>query len=135
MKPQIYMVDDEPDFQTVMHAWLEPDYDHIALADGEELLGALRTGAPDLVILDVNLPGSDGMELCRRIRGTPGLESLPVLFLTGSHEIKDYQETLRAGGTTFLMKPIGRRKLISAIESLLSDRIPHKPLVDAGGGD
>ena len=129
------MVDDEPDFQTVMHAWLEADCDHIALADGEELLGALRTGAPDLVILDVNLPGSDGMELCRRIRGTPGLESLPVLFLTGSHEIKDYRETLRAGGTTFLMKPIGRRKLVAAIESLLSDRISHMPLVDAGGGD
>jgi|CXWL01.1.fsa_nt_gi CheY-like chemotaxis protein len=129
------MVDDEPDFQTVMHAWLEPDYEHIALANGVELLGALRTGVPDLVILDFNLPGSDGAELCRRIRGTPGLETLPVIFLTGSHEIKNYRETLRAGGTSFLMKPIGRRKLIGAIESLLADRVQVKPLADVGGGD
>ncbi|MBI3289760.1 MAG: response regulator, partial [Elusimicrobia bacterium] len=89
MRPRILMVDDEPDFQTVIHAWLTPEYDHCALKDGEELAGALRAGVPDLVILDLHLPGADGFELCRRLRATAGLESVPVLFLTGSHEIKD----------------------------------------------
>jgi CheY-like chemotaxis protein len=131
MKPCILMVDDEPDFQTIVHAWLEPRYEHVALANGEELTGALHAGKPDLVILDLNLPGSDGFELCRRVRATPGLEEVPVLFLTGSHKPKDYSENFKAGGTGFLMKPIGRRQLLGAVDELLE----QKALVDTGVGD
>lgn len=131
-KPNILMVDDEPDFQTIVHEWLEPRYEHCALKDGEELVGALHAGAPDLVILDLNLPGADGFELCRRVRSTPGMESVPILFLTGSHKPKDFGDNFAAGGTGYLMKPIGRRQLLHAVEDILTSE--PQP-VDDGGGD
>jgi len=126
------MVDDEIDFQTIVHSWLEPKFAHVALKDGDELIGAMKSGAPDLVILDLNLPGADGFELCRRIRATPGYERTPVLFLTGSRERADYRRNIGAGGDGFVTKPVGRRQLLGAIEALLAS---DRPAVDIGGGD
>ncbi len=135
MKPRILMVDDEPDFLTAVRAWLEADYECCALKDGEELFGALRAGAPDLVILDLNLPGAGGFELCRRLRAMPGLESLPVLFLTASSEIGDYRENFKAGGAAYLRKPIGRRQLLGAVEDLLGESWSARRPADVGVGD
>ncbi|MBI4060695.1 MAG: response regulator [Elusimicrobia bacterium] len=135
MKPRIMLVDDEPDFQAAVRAWLEPDYECCALKDGAELIGALRAGAPDLVVLDLHLPGLGGLELCRLLRATPGLESLPVLFLTGSQDVGDYQKSFHAGGTAYLMKPVGRLQLLDAVESLLGESRAARPALDVGGGD
>jgi CheY-like chemotaxis protein len=132
-KPNILMVDDEPDFQTIVHDWLEPSYEHCALKDGDELIGALHAGAPDLVILDLNLPGADGFELCRRVRETPGMRDVPILFLTGSRQPRDYRDNFAAGGTGWLLKPVGRRQLLHAVEELIARETT--PPVDDGGGD
>ncbi len=136
MKPILYMVDDETDFQTIIRSWLEPLYSIVALKDGDELIGAFKTGRPDLVMLDLKLPGADGFELCRRIRKTPGCERVPVLFLTGSHEFADYRQNMRAGGNAYITKPVGRRQLLAVIADLLQEAkvvVPHT--VDTGGGD
>lgn len=136
MKPCIYMVDDEPDFQTIVHSWLEPTYEAVALKDADELTGALRARTPDLVILDLHLTGSDGFETCRRVRATPGLGGVPILFLTASHEREDYRRSMGVGGSGFLTKPVGRRQLLTAVGSLLSEgRIPGEYASDTGGGD
>ena len=136
MKPCIYMVDDEPDFQAIVRSWLEPTYEAVALKDAEELVGALRERTPDLVILDLHLTGSDGFEACRRIRATPGLGLVPVLFLTASREFEDYRKSMGAGGSGYLTKPVGRRQLMSAVDELLSEgRVTGRNTVDTGGGD
>ena len=132
-EPVVYMVDDAADFQTIVHFWLESHYAHLALKDGNELFGALLVNEPDLIILDLNLPGSDGFELCRRIRATPGRERTPVLFLTASHEYSDYRRNFRAGGTGFLTKPVGRRQLLTAMSELLEGGEGVE--ADLGGGD
>lgn len=135
MKPCIYVVDDEPDYLTIVHSWLSPAYDVVALNNGEELLGAVNVKAPDLVLLDLHLPGADGFELCRLLRGAPGMRKVPVLFLTASHEGRDYQRNIQAGGSGFLTKPVGRRQLLAAIDDLLDDsRIADLQTVDSGGG-
>jgi DNA-binding response OmpR family regulator len=134
MKPSIYMVDDEPDFQTIIHSWLEPAYDVLSLKDGLELQGALRAKAPDLVMLDLNLPGEDGFEVCKRLRTTPGLEQVPILFLTASRESRDYCENLTCGGSGYITKPVGRQQLLSAVDELLSEH-RTKQTADAGGSD
>lgn len=135
MKPCIYVVDDEPDFLTIVHSWLSPMYDVVALKDGDELLGAVHVKAPDLVLLDLHLPGIDGFELCRRLRAAPGLKSVPVLFLTASRESRDYQRNLSAGGSGFLTKPVGRRQLLAAVDDLLANnRAADLQTVDTGGG-
>src|SRR3989338_4542934 len=136
MKPCIYMVDDEPDFQTVVHSWLEPTYETVALKDADELVGALRARTPDLVILDLHLTGSDGFEACRRVRATPGLGLVPILFLTASREFGDYRKSMSAGGSGYLTKPVGRRQLLAAVDDLLSEGgLSPRSAADVGGGD
>ena len=127
------MVDDEPDFQTVVNSWLSPYYEHTPLKDGDELAGALRAGRPDLIILDVHLKDedADGFELCRRLRATPDLKEVPVLFLTGSQKPEDYPNNMRAGGTSYLMKPISRKQLLTVVSGLLSE----EAAMDIGGGE
>ncbi|MBI3564002.1 MAG: response regulator transcription factor [Elusimicrobia bacterium] len=119
MRPRIFLVDDEPDFETVARAWLEPAFDCCALKDGDELAGALRAGAPDLVILDLNLPGEDGFEVCRRLRATPGLGTVPVLFVTGSIESRARLEALASDDTSYLMKPVVPAQLVAAVRGLI----------------
>lgn len=131
------MVDDEPDFQTIVHSWLEPRYDVVPLKNGAELLGALHARTPDLLILDLNLPGgADGFEICRRVRSTSGLEQLPVLFLTASHQSEDYRRNMTVGGSGYLTKPVGRRQLLAAVEQLLAEHgTIGRQTADAGGSD
>jgi len=136
MKPRIYMVDDEPDYQTILRSWLEPAYEVVSLKDGDELIGAMRSQTPDLVVLDVQLPGADGFELCRRLRASSGQDKVPVLFLTASHAAADYHRGIKAGGNGFVMKPAGRRQLLSAVADMIAEgRAAGNGLVDVGGGD
>src|SRR5208283_3655994 len=82
-KPRILMVDDDNDFQGIVQKWLSPRYDHMGLANGADLTEYLEADEPDLVILDVRMPGPDGFELCKQIRSDSRFADLPILFLTG----------------------------------------------------
>ena len=98
--------------------------------------GVLRARTPDLVILDLHLTGSDGFEACRRVRATPGLGLVPILFLTASREFGDYRKSMSAGGSGYLTKPVGRRQLLAAVDDLLSEgRLSPRSAADVGGGD
>lgn len=130
-KPVIVMVDDEIDFATLIGAWLEEDNVFYAFKSGEEFLSALPALAPDLVILDLYLQGVDGIELCRRMREIPRFKYVPVLFLTGSNRVDDYRRSLIAGGSTFLIKPVSRARLLASISELLPQPVMH----DEGGSD
>lgn len=125
------MVDDETDYTELMRPWLSPLYDFRAFKNGEEFLSALKTLVPEVVILDLYLPGADGFDLCRRLHSIKGLEIVPVLFLTGSEQVEDYRKSMVAGGDAFLIKPVGRAQLLAAISSLL----PHPVMQDDGGSD
>jgi CheY-like chemotaxis protein len=125
------MVDDEKDYSVIMRSWLEPEYAFHAAANGEEFLSALLTVVPDLVIMDVYLPGADGYELVRRLHAHPGLESVPVLFLTGSKRVEDYHKGMVAGGNSYLTKPVSRPRLLAEVLSLL----PQPSMQENGGSD
>lgn len=116
---RIVMVDDEPDFLTIARTWLEPKYETISLTDGHDLLNQLEAHEPDLLILDVRLPGLDGFKLCRRIRADRRFQSLPVLFLTASHSDLDFFRNLEVGGTSYLTKPVSRKELLARVQELL----------------
>ena len=116
---RIVMVDDEPDFLTIAQTWLEPKYELVPFTDGSSLLSHLSTLEPDLLILDVRLPGTDGFKLCRRIREDRRFRSLPVLFLTASHNDLDFFRNLEVGGSSYLTKPVSRKELLARIQELL----------------
>ena len=130
-KPTVLMVDDEADLAVIVRSWLEPEYDFHAYGSAEEFESALLAVVPDLVILDLYLPGVGGYELCRRLRAAPGLETVPVLFLTGSQRVEDYHRSMVAGGDSYLMKPVGRAQLLAAISGLL----PQPCTQEDGSGD
>lgn len=119
-KPQVVMVDDDSDFQDILRGWLSGSYDTISLADGEELLSELSTLEPDLIMLDVKLPGPDGFKLCHKIRADERFADTPILFLTSSSANEDFCKYLEVGGSAYLNKPMERGELLRTIQSLIA---------------
>lgn len=116
---RIVMVDDEPDFLTIARSWLEPKYEFTSFTDGSDLLPQLAALEPDLLILDVRLPGIDGFNVCKRIRADRRFQALPILFLTASHSDIDFFKNLEVGGTSYLTKPVSRKELLARVKELL----------------
>jgi two-component system, sensor histidine kinase and response regulator len=96
-------------------------YQAIQSESGEEALALLRsdTPRPDLILLDVLMPGLDGFETCRRIRALPGGGRLPILFLTALGDLGTHKAALDSGADDFLTKPINRTELLIRVRSLL----------------
>lgn len=105
-KPKIIAIDDVPlNLQLVCKA-LEADYD-VQLADsGPAGLVAIRADPPDLILLDVLMPGMDGFEVCQQLKAHPLLRDIPVVFLTGTTEAGDVMAGLTLGAVDYLFKPI-----------------------------
>jgi signal transduction histidine kinase len=97
-------------------------YEAIQAASGEEALTMLATSRPDLVLLDVLMPGLDGFETCRRIRAMPGGDGVPILFLTALGDLGTHKAALDSGADDFLTKPINRTELLIRVRSLLRIR-------------
>jgi two-component system sensor histidine kinase/response regulator len=96
-------------------------YHALQAESGEEALALLQAGAvkPDLVLLDVLMPGLDGFETCRRIRALPGGSRVPILFLTALGDLGTHKAALDSGADDFLTKPINRTELLIRVRSLL----------------
>jgi two-component system response regulator MprA len=115
---RVLVVDDEPDVRVAVRRALALDGHSVELAaDGEEALRMLQAGPPDLVVLDVNMPGVDGLEVCRRIRAAGDL--VPVLMLTARDEISDRVAGLEAGADDYLSKPFAVEELLARVKALL----------------
>jgi DNA-binding response OmpR family regulator len=88
-------------------------------ADGERGLAALRRGRFDVVLLDVMLPGIDGLEVCRRLRGAPEWAALPIVMLTARGEDVDKIVGLELGADDYLAKPFNPRELLARVRAVL----------------
>jgi two-component system OmpR family response regulator len=115
----VLLADDDRDFQKIVRDWLTPTCDISTFDNGEELADALALSEPDLIILDVRMPGPDGFTLCRRIRSDSRLSMVPVLFLTASQDDMDFVRNMEVGGTAYVTKPVRRKELLSKIEELV----------------
>jgi putative two-component system response regulator len=119
IRPKIAVVDDEPDFLLLVEGSLKPEYDVTTFSRCEGLVEKLRTLKPDVVLLDIHMPEESGFKICRELRASPGLENLPVIFLTGSKTDEDFLLHLESGGARYLTKPIARSALSEAISEQL----------------
>lgn len=117
---RILVVDDDAlvrrNLRTVLERGL---YQVETVAGGAEALERLPVFEPDLVLLDIIMPGMDGLETCRRIRELPGRNLLPVIFLTSDDRPETHSEAFRVKGDDFLRKPIFSAELIVRIRSLM----------------
>jgi len=119
---RIVVVDDEPGVGTAIRDLLATeDYAVEAPGDARAALPELIRAAPDLVILDVNMPGMSGWELCAILRRQSTTRGVPILFLTGRQELKDRITAMQLGGSDYLVKPFGadelRRKVAEALSA------------------
>jgi two-component system, OmpR family, response regulator MprA len=118
---RILVVDDDPKIRTVVRRGLAYEgYRVVEAASGEEGLEKAREHLPDLVILDVMLPGIDGLEVTRRLRSTG--DELAILMLTARDEVKDRVEGLETGADDYLVKPFSFEELLARVHALLRRR-------------
>ncbi len=116
----IHVVDDEPDVVWAVERGLVRRGHQVVVAhSGLQALELVRRQRPDLIILDILMPGMDGLEVCRRLRTDPTLASVPILFLTAKGEIEDVIRGFEAGGDDYLSKPFDLRELYARVEALL----------------
>lgn len=119
-KPLIHIVEDEEDIQDVIEYNLRREgYRVLKSMSGEEGLDKILKQAPDLLILDLMLPGMDGLEVCRRVRREGGLSSMRILMLTAKGEDADIVTGLELGANDYMTKPFSTRVLLARVKALL----------------
>src|SRR5690349_12869083 len=121
---KILVVDDDPQIRRVMRATLSGQhYEVIEARNGEEALQRFRDELPDLVLLDMNMPGMDGLETCRLLR--QGSEA-PILILSVRNTERDKVAALDAGADDYVTKPFGMEELLARIRAAMR-RAPASP--------
>ncbi|HEV2129394.1 MAG TPA: response regulator transcription factor [Thermomicrobiales bacterium] len=119
---RILLVEDEPSISGfVRRGLIFEGFDVSVVTDGHEALEVLRENPPDLLILDLMLPGVDGLELTRRVRAAEeqGDARLPILMLTARDSVTDRVAGLEAGGDDYLVKPFDFDELVARVRALL----------------
>jgi len=119
--PRILVADDEPALLRLLEFVLgRRGFIIQGVTNGNAAIEVLKAESPDLVILDVMMPGLDGYEVLTFVRETPRLEGLPVVMLTARAQLDDIQRGLTLGADAYLAKPFDPEELLSVVESLLS---------------
>ena len=117
---RVLVVDDEPDLVwAVKYALLDEGHEVLTASGGVEALALARQERPDLFVMDVVMPGLDGIEVCREARRDLRLASVPILFLSGHGEVQDRVRGLDEGGDDYLCKPFDLTELKARVRSLL----------------
>jgi len=116
----ILIVDDEKDLVDLVAYNLEREgYAVLKAYDGEEALDIIRSRKPDLVLLDLMLPGIQGLEICRIVRSTPETAALPIIMLTARGEETDKVIGLEMGADDYVAKPFSVRELLARVRAVL----------------
>jgi len=119
-KTTILVVDDEEDIVELVQLNLAREgFQTLACTTGEEALEIAESRLPDLIILDVMLPGIDGMEVCRRLKANPDTRQIPVLMLTAKVEEADVVAGLELGAGDYVTKPFSGKVLAARVRRLL----------------
>ncbi len=119
MGRKVLLIEDEPNiieairFLLTREAWEVETH-----SDGTDAVEVIRASQPDLVILDVMLPGKSGMDILRDLREVPELAKLPVLMLTARGQVRDREEAEKAGVSRFMTKPFSNKEVLMAVRDL-----------------
>jgi len=117
---KILVVDDETVLaDTIAYNLEQEGYQVITVADGTSALNAVRNEHPDLIVLDIMLPGVDGLEICRQLRREDSTATVPIIMLTAKSDEIDKVVGLEVGADDYVTKPFGRRELLARVRALL----------------
>ncbi len=122
-KLTVLVVEDEEDILALLHFNLiKAGYNADCAADGEEALRAIADKKPDLILLDLMLPGIDGLEICRRLREDESTSDTPIIMLTARSEEEDVVRGLELGADDYVTKPFSVKVLLARIQSVVRRR-------------
>jgi CheY-like chemotaxis protein len=125
MPTTVLLCDDEDALRQLVRATLDNGrYEILEVADGDESLDLVRRLRPDLVVLDMMMPGRSGLDVLRELRADQALARTPVIMLTARAQLADRQAAAAAGADRYLAKPFSPLELISLVEELLENGAP-----------
>jgi two-component system phosphate regulon response regulator PhoB len=120
---RILVVDDEDDLLELLHYNLSREgYQVTCVATGEDALRSVRRQPPDVIVLDLMLPGIDGLEVCRRLKSESKTREIPIVMLTAKSEEGDIVAGLEHGSDDYIAKPFSPRVLVARVKALLRRR-------------
>ena len=137
MNELIAIVEDEDDIRAVVSAALKKERFRVReYADGRTFLSSLRKDTPDLVVLDLMLPDTDGFAICRSIRGDRSLAAVPIIILTARSEEADRVLGLELGADDYVVKPFSPKELAARVKAVLRRSAPEagRSRIDVGDG-
>ncbi len=121
MSPRVLVVDDDPDIrQLVAMKLTKSGHTVTTAADGASALASVRAQTPDIIVLDVAMPGLSGLDVCRELRQDPVSADVPVLLLTAKVQDGDLAEGFAAGADDYVTKPFSPRELVTRVEAVLA---------------
>ena len=125
----VLIVDDEPMARTLLRLMLVRAGFHVSEAeDGYDALEKVRKNQPDVVLLDVMMPGMDGFTVCEKLRNEAATAELPIIMLSGKAHQEAIQEGLQAGANRYLVKPTGLDELTRNINEVLGETAVKKKI-------
>jgi phosphate regulon transcriptional regulator PhoB len=120
MPPDVLVVEDEPDIRNlIVHHLTRDGFRCRAVASGAEALQRVKAATPDLVVLDLMLPGMDGLDVCRRLRSDPGSAGVPIIMLTAKADEVDRVLGLEMGADDYVVKPFSPKELVARVRAVL----------------
>ena len=119
----IFVVDDDPDYRSVISRWLTPHYSVSIFSSAREMMAGLKAAKPDLILLDYEMPEMDGHELIGILRKDPEIQMIPIIFLTGKNDRDHVFRILQYKPDGYLLKTLSKEALIDSIDRFFSESL------------
>ncbi len=127
-KKTLFIVDDDPDYLSIITHWLSTDYQVSYFHSGDEIIAGLSTATPDLILMDYDMPKMDGYELMRSLRANPATSEIPIIFLTGKNDRDHVVRILEYKPDGYLLKTSQKDNILDAIDRFFAETMFHKTL-------
>lgn len=120
MAKHVFIVDDEqPVIDLVKEVLMGAGYNVDGFPDGESMIKALSKSTPDIILLDIKLPGMDGYKVCKTLKANPHMQDLKICFLSAKTTPEDVRKGIECGADDYITKPFSNSQLIAKVRELI----------------
>ena len=121
---RVLVIDDEPEITEIVEAFLtEAGYIVAAENSAQRAVTKVREFRPDVILLDIMMPGMDGYDVCQQIKGQPEFAHVPIIFLTGKDRADDMGRSFKVGGDMFIKKPFSCERLLEIVNIVVMSTV------------